>query len=275
MGLRCSLMGHDFGEVEVDRTREERGSEVIVTITEFERCRRCGTTTVVSENTEVTTTDAASPGDGDEAETAVIREVEEREDERTPPPEPTEDDGIILEDEPEEDPERAYGEWPASPDDESPDGDEPAEWPASPGEDDPTTDDDPAEWPAVTGDDEGFDAVAPGGVEPEEGTETELEQGPTEARPTESDARADAAAAGDASTSTGNHVVATDAAAEGDEFVRAGDAPVPTESSTDATGPTEIYCPNCGSKNLGQRHSLRAGDICPECHAGYVAEREI
>ncbi|GEM_PF-156505 len=54
MALRCSLLGHDFGEPEVDREREERGSEVVVTVTEFKRCDRCGKRKVTSENTEIT-----------------------------------------------------------------------------------------------------------------------------------------------------------------------------------------------------------------------------
>lgn len=54
MVLRCSLLGHDFGDPEVEREREERGSEVVVTVQEFEECTRCGERTVISENTEVT-----------------------------------------------------------------------------------------------------------------------------------------------------------------------------------------------------------------------------
>lgn len=53
MGLRC-LLGHDFGDVEVEREREEDGNEMVVSIRELEICQRCGTERVVSENTEVT-----------------------------------------------------------------------------------------------------------------------------------------------------------------------------------------------------------------------------
>ncbi|WP_423985358.1 DUF7093 family protein, partial [Haladaptatus sp.] len=28
MGLRCSLLGHDYGESEIEREREEQGNEV-------------------------------------------------------------------------------------------------------------------------------------------------------------------------------------------------------------------------------------------------------
>lgn len=54
MGLRC-LLGHDFGEPELRREREEDGNEVVTTVTEVKTCARCGETQVVSENTEVTT----------------------------------------------------------------------------------------------------------------------------------------------------------------------------------------------------------------------------
>lgn len=53
MGLRCSLLGHDFGDVVVERDREVRGAEVVVTERELRECRRCGAESVVSENTEV------------------------------------------------------------------------------------------------------------------------------------------------------------------------------------------------------------------------------
>jgi len=53
MGLRCSLLGHDFGEAELDRDREERGDEVVITIREVKTCGRCGDERVLSENTEV------------------------------------------------------------------------------------------------------------------------------------------------------------------------------------------------------------------------------
>ncbi|MFC7097823.1 DUF7093 family protein [Halobaculum marinum] len=53
MGLRC-LLGHDFTEPRTERDREERGDEVVVSITEVKECKRCGETRVVSESKEVT-----------------------------------------------------------------------------------------------------------------------------------------------------------------------------------------------------------------------------
>ena len=68
MSIKCSLLGHRFGETTVEREREEEGTEVVITITELETCTRCGETRVVSENKEVTTletpADAGSAGNG-------------------------------------------------------------------------------------------------------------------------------------------------------------------------------------------------------------------
>ncbi|APW97559.1 hypothetical protein CHINAEXTREME_07120 [Halobiforma lacisalsi AJ5] len=63
MVLRCSLLGHDYGDPDVEREREERGSEVVVTVQEYEECTRCGERNVISENTEVTSISSAIDGD--------------------------------------------------------------------------------------------------------------------------------------------------------------------------------------------------------------------
>lgn len=52
MGLRC-LLGHDFGEPETERQRNEEGNEVVVTVREVKTCQTCGETRVVSENKEI------------------------------------------------------------------------------------------------------------------------------------------------------------------------------------------------------------------------------
>ncbi|WP_311171794.1 DUF7093 family protein [Halobellus ordinarius] len=54
MGLRCRLHGHTYGEPEVERSREEIGNEVVVTVREVKVCDRCGAEETVSENKEVT-----------------------------------------------------------------------------------------------------------------------------------------------------------------------------------------------------------------------------
>jgi hypothetical protein len=68
MGLKCSVLGHAYGETTVERDRQEQGSEVVITIREVETCDRCDTERVVSENKEVTsieTPDDGSVGDTD------------------------------------------------------------------------------------------------------------------------------------------------------------------------------------------------------------------
>lgn len=60
MGVKCSLLGHDYGESEIERERDEEGDEVVRTAKRVERCRQCGQTRTISENTEVTTLEAAA-----------------------------------------------------------------------------------------------------------------------------------------------------------------------------------------------------------------------
>lgn len=54
MALTCSVLGHAYADPTVERDREERGSEVVITVREYETCTRCDRTRVVSENKEVT-----------------------------------------------------------------------------------------------------------------------------------------------------------------------------------------------------------------------------
>lgn len=65
MGLKCSVLGHKYGEATVEREREEQGSEVVITIREQETCERCGNTRIVSENKEVTSIETPSDIAGD------------------------------------------------------------------------------------------------------------------------------------------------------------------------------------------------------------------
>jgi hypothetical protein len=76
MSLKCSIFGHKYTEPDVERERDEQGSEVVITIRELESCERCGHTRVVSENKEVTTletpdvaAEGAAPADEPAAET--------------------------------------------------------------------------------------------------------------------------------------------------------------------------------------------------------------
>lgn len=53
MGLRCSLLGHAFGEPVTERERETRGAEVLITVREIRRCSRCDAEQVITENKEI------------------------------------------------------------------------------------------------------------------------------------------------------------------------------------------------------------------------------
>jgi hypothetical protein len=108
-------------------------------------------------------------------------------------------------------------------------------------------------WPDPEGDDEGFDATrsdesAPdaevGGVTP-------------------------GAGGGDA---TNGEAVATEGGVAGKQFVATATVEPVGQDRTD--GETEFFCPNCEHARTAGGSSLRAGDICPECHRGYIAERE-
>ncbi|WP_255193247.1 DUF7093 family protein [Natronobeatus ordinarius] len=95
MVLRCSLLGHDFGDTEVEREREEQGSEVVVTVREYQECARCGEVRVVSESTEVTSVSHESSAAPDDPAPTV----ESGDDDVTPAVVDADDDGEILADE--------------------------------------------------------------------------------------------------------------------------------------------------------------------------------
>ncbi|WP_458207100.1 DUF7093 family protein [Haladaptatus sp. NG-SE-30] len=267
MGLRCSLLGHDYGESEIEREREEQGNEVVVTVREFQECARCGDQQVVSENKEVTALEEPEP---------TPEPIESREpDEREPTPEPVEqqepepvgfnddsfeppesaeeDDGIILEDDDDDEDaaNREHGEWP-DPDD--------------------TNVDDTArgstEWPDTGKEDEGFSAEPGDGGEadvsfggsltPESAPEVDDETEYVEAEPQEETGFVRTTRS-EPQTDTG--------------FTRAREAPSPDQASH-SNPSAELVCPECGQLSEAAGSSLRAGDICPECRRGYLSERE-
>lgn len=364
MGLKCRLLGHQYGDPEIEREREEKGDEVVVTIREIQVCQKCGAEHVVSENKEVTAIrsaqevgldqrtdaapEAADPAAADDApagpETSPVDDpgshIAEAEpdtsnpfsaeaaesadsgaaeasdapdaaaepatdadsesfndDDFEPPSDPDEDDAVILGD---EDTERDETQWPEetgadpaaaaqesaaqesaaqdTPPRESADGQPvPTDPPAE--EDEPVTDDaefiDADEeaveapdidrghgewperndledrqtsWPVQEGEDEGFNA------EPSDGTAAEVSFG------------------GLAPEANGR---------SSDEATRAGDdgrtrAESQGESQADVPDDRiEFYCPNCGHARGAGVSSMRAGDICPECRQGYIAERRL
>lgn len=277
MGLRCSLLGHDYGEPDVEREREERGNEVVITIRELETCTRCGAESVVSENTEVrpigpppSTTEPdeepdASPADaGDVAAGPPDDSVEDAggaasadvgapaADLDAPPADA--DDGVILDDEEDEqvEGERAPGEWPSAADTRLEEGEVP------------------------TGAEGDADATA---------AATDESTWPDEGEQPDGDAAVDADGtfAGDeaanGATRTGEGA-ANEEAGDGAEIVEfgPGDATgIARAESADVGGETsasaELVCPVCDFEETSIGASHRAGDICPECRKGYLSER--
>lgn len=309
MALRCSLIGHDYGEPEVEREREERGREVVVTVEEFERCRRCNEKHVISENTEVTSlspgsepADAADAGPdgepvdpdeasvedrpgaevagaGDDAETvdasddAELIDAGSEEDRHGPTDaedergvelpvdergEPIVDDGEILEDEGGDggarsiDTDRDHGEWPDSDDVGPPVGSEeqPTAWPESESRSAADAGTEPGSSHSRT------DATTDS-VEPVEGDDAVFLDDDPEA---ERDHPATTPSEHDSGSGTG--------------ITSAQSAPAPGEGKPPEGVPTEFHCPRCDFVAPGDRGSLRAGDICPECRKGYLSERE-
>ncbi|WP_276255680.1 DUF7093 family protein [Halomontanus rarus] len=355
MVLRCSLLGHDYGEPEVEREREERGSEVVVSVEEYEECARCGERNVLSENTEVTSLPPESETSGSaststspstEPETAAVPNepsADGRDDPPSPesgsavdagandggpdpdpdsdlesdPDHPTDengdpitDDAEILEDDDEDesrDPERERGEWPDSDDVGPPVGaeNEPTAWPETDADADADegsldVDDEVGETgaqsppgsrsnPAQIGESDSettleFDAST------EDSTESNSDSGPEHDTatpdPTDDAVFVDADPEADASrpaADTDTGVGAEPDAGPGSDSVSnpetgitsAQSAPAPGEGSSAPDGvPSEFYCPRCEFVAPGDRGSLRAGDICPDCRKGYLGERE-
>ena len=260
MGIKCSLFGHAFGETEVEREREEQGSEVVSTIRELQTCTRCGERRVVSENKEVTTletpddidvddesaepadhasaaptiaeAEATAEADAEAVETAeppaaesATEEVDDpaTDDELIEEEPPVTDDAEILDDEDEEDePEREPGQWPQEADE----GDEGGE---------PTDEDfnqfgyDDTE---ETVDEEKTDAEF---IDSEDEAEESTPQPQTNEWPSEEE---------------------IDAAGEPDS-AGPGAVTVPEGS---------FVCEGCGFSTPVESSSLREGDFCPECH---------
>ncbi|ODR80331.1 oxidoreductase [Haladaptatus sp. W1] len=281
MGLRCSLLGHDYGESEIEREREEQGNEVVVTVREFEECQRCGNEKVVSENKEVTAIEEPEPTPEPIESKAADRQAEPpseteiidsspttepgpesnpepvsfNDDDFEPPESAEEDDGVILEDEDDEEAdegERGHGEWPEAEDTNVGDAER-----------------EPMEWPDTGMEDEGFDAQVSdgsdaevsfgGSLTPESAPKMDNETEFVEAEPREETGFVRTTRP-DPQTDTG--------------FTRAREAPKPdqaSESSVDA----ELVCPECGQfGGAASGSSLRAGDICPECRKGYLSEQK-
>ena len=125
-------------------------------------------------------------------------------------------------------------------------------WPAvdTTADESTATDSDQRSWPTHDAEDEGYDASASSSSS-ETNTETVAYVG--------------GPAADDRATSVQTD---TDTGLERSREQRHAAA-----EETPLRGPTEYYCPACGMTTDAEGSSLRAGDVCPECRGGYVAER--
>ena len=250
MGLRCSVLGHRYGERERIEERDDQGSEVVVATREVKTCDRCGEELVISESKEITSTQEPEPEPEPPEQPVTDHQSDTPDSNPEPDIESEPDDGIILSDTPTD---RDPGEWPDDPDPDEDEEIEEAEWPeveeaeSEPVEADESTESPSEEWPDSEGDDEGFDAIA-GDVEDDLADEV-IDVVTQEA------------------ASTG------EAEETGAGFVRAGPIDSPADPQ-DAEVHTEYYCPQCSWNARSLTTSVRRGDICPSCRTGYVAERE-
>ena len=291
MALRCSVLGHAWGESEVEREHEARGSEAVVTVREFRTCKRCGDRDVLGEVTEVKPADEVPP-EGSPAPD----EVEGIRDDSPPESvdasaesddgEPVTDDAEIIDadgstehadgqaadrtapgrasaDRPEtgrpDAPDRAADEVPDEgaeiiDADEEPDRD-PAEWPDPGLPDDDDVEYERKPWPNAD----------PPDPEPRERREPDPYEAvePTADRPEGGDPVDPAEVLSEAASEQ-------DGASDDD-----GEDPDPAEVQKDLPlEEVEVFCPNCDFVDESPTPSLRGGDSCPTCRTSYLEERE-
>ena len=309
MGLKCSVLGHAYGETTVERDREERGSEVVITIRELETCDRCGDTRIVTENKEVTTIE--TPDDSPDVTAADAMEAMGEDASGTDPSAGTEaatsvadtgddaatDDGTIVEDA--EGGAAVTDESMGSP---SPDAveDQGAEILDDEDDTDDAVDDELAD-PTIEN-----DADVPGESSEDEDAVI-LDDEPASADDGETNETADAEATGtdehtiDAEESSPFAAPADDETTDDplgewpEETLRdTEDDWTPSEDLTGTVGDVdpdanvdrelstssavtvpegEFHCEGCGYTTPVESSSLRAGDYCPECHTETLVHR--
>jgi ribosomal protein L32 len=269
MGVKCSLLGHDYGDSEVERERDEEGNEVVRTAKRVERCQNCGHTRTISANTEVMALEAAAgvvrepdgtvvaATDGsttEEIEGNVV--IESTDDDDRPATAPAEADAVTA---------------PAE-----------ADAATAPVEADAATA--PVEADAATAPAEAKSASAP---EPEDGIESNRDdrpaasaidriernsEPPQSARaPGEWPAEPDTVTDGRGSSVGGEAAVGWPDGSDG--TVEGSDESEETASGKRRTrrpGDT-LSCGSCGFASPVADSPLRAGDICPDCGTGYLA----
>ena len=267
MSIKCSLLGHDFGETAVEREREEDGSEVVITITELETCTRCGETRVVSENKEVTTMetpDDARQGGGSDADaggTSPSTGGTGSSSGSGADYDPDGDDAEILDDDGGETDAQAQARGATIPDAEA---DAPADAAAA----DAPADAAAADAPADVDPDPEDDAVIIDGDAPAEAGDDATGDGATGEWPEETEATGDVA--GDPMDEWPEETK-RDA---GGDAAAAGPALDETASPTVTVPEGMFKCSECEFTTEVESSSLRAGDFCPGCHRGTLVQHE-
>ena len=261
MSFKCSVFGHRYGDPEVEREREEQGSEVVITITETETCKRCGEQRIVSENKEVTTLETPSDIVGDDLD-------DETADDETEPEQAQAGTETAVADAETEQPPAAGSTTP-----------------------------EPESAPERTDDaeiiDDGDDEPAAGDSEQDAETErvTDMEAEDPTAWPQEDDQEVeeeDDAVILDADDDSDDEERAPGEWPEEDDDDDDDWAPDtgqdlrPVEDEQPDVEPTadavtvpsgEFYCPECEFTTAVESSSLREGDFCPECHRGSLTHR--
>ncbi len=257
MSFKCSVFGHRYGDPDVERQREEQGSEVVITIKETETCKRCGDTRVVSENKEVTTLETPSDIVGDELVDEEETEASEPADE--PEPEPAADQPVETPDPPAGGDDAELIDEAESAGDAGPAGDVGVD-PVDDTAGTPTADVTVPEEATETPEPEEEDAV----ILDDEDEDTPVEdrepgEWPDEAEEADTDEE------------------------EAEEWAPSTEAELrPVEDEQPDLEPTSsavtvpegtFYCPECEFTTDVESSSLRAGDFCPECHRGSLEHR--
>ena len=284
MAIKCSLLGHQFTETEVEEERVEEGSEVVITVREVETCERCGKERVVAENKEVTSIAVeGTTGTGpDAADEAAGTPADVGRDDAGPNVDAAEDDAEFV------------GGGESDGDDAATAGQRDvdvmtdAEQVAGAGGaddvdasdddavilDDSETERDPGEWPGDSEDEQATEAEAnAAAVAPDasaaarEGADEEWpdEYGYEE----ESSARADEVDWPEEDEGAGEEWTPTEDLTEGIDGAEVEAAGTASTTTPDGT----FACPECGFTTSVEDSSLRAGDFCPDCRRGSLEHR--
>jgi ribosomal protein L37AE/L43A len=302
MGLRC-IIGHDYGEPQRTRERDESGDELVVTVREYRECRQCGHQKTISENTEVRTSETSgadgaggashprSEGSGATDDTA--RPSMERDGSTEPAADAATGSATTAgssADEEAGDTAAARGasggadreDVTAAEDDgiiledDTDDADrERGEWPETDGQDDDRTDRDEVEETTA-----GTAGTGHGDWPTPDAEDEGYAAEPTSGGPDDSvdfgggltpeRSKGDAPVHG--ATTAGGTTAGGESGNVTSGITRADSDPAARQRPPDDD--TVLSCPRCDHTAPPRASSLRPGDICPECGEGYLTERE-